>query len=794
MQKEGDGRKMATAYGGRRDEEECCVDGESCPKLDEANNLEGRIVCLPEIPTQEEQSPDVILARATEACGFVRLKETPSNILAGCHDLFENWEPGRLGNRGGDRGLCEDYLDTPQNSIGGKSNVGDLTLLERGDEEPGLWLHSARKNQHRGDERNGEVVENERHEETLNKEDLVQRLYRLFGPDRSDSRDNEACKPGVSARICGQYQPCHKYISPHWHGYLPCPEYLGNPKCSKVRARNRPQGWELHAPEVTPTILDFGKLAVWLTIGSFSRVLARQINDQIPLGTQIQEATCRIDEWAMKELLTKGLISKWGSVKEPRETMFAGNAFLHAEEGKRRWRVIFHPYHFNKHVRLLKLHTTRLPRIRKVLKQITSYNCTVKLDLKCAFFQIPIEPGLFVFRKGAELYTLNRLPMGSSVSVMIAQHLSEQVAGRILHHLVADKATSKGEFNVFVDDIFVSFDPICGDVNETIRSAVQKTARDLQVTFKFCQVYVGGTCLGAEPASVSTTVGPPGHQGAIERLMDGQFLTRVETLDVLGVVFRPETREIRLKDEFKSKLSNFLKGLDLINMTARDLWRCVGLCFYTIYAIGVCPSRFFGVFRCLSRVAGLLQGADRHNPLWEELVPLHPNESSALDEMVNYVLSFPTNVFVSGLRPNRFVFSDAANGALGVVIYAQGRVEVHSRIWSPLERPLAINVKEVIAACQGILWLRPQKNETVFLGVDNTVAFFEIIAGQSSNPIANECVGVIRRGTSLALIWVPTQLMPADAPSRQIDDPRISWKVITLIGHTTRYVFLPILI
>ena len=101
MQKEGDGRKMATAYGGRRDEEECCVDGESCPKLDEANNLEGRIVCLPEIPTQEEQSPDVILARATEACGFVRLKETPSNILAGCHDLFENWEPGRLGNRGG---------------------------------------------------------------------------------------------------------------------------------------------------------------------------------------------------------------------------------------------------------------------------------------------------------------------------------------------------------------------------------------------------------------------------------------------------------------------------------------------------------------------------------------------------------------------------------------------------------------------------------------------------------------------------------------------------------------------
>ena len=229
-------------------------------------------------------------------------------------------------------------------------------------------------------------------------------------------------------------------------------------------------------------------------------------------------------------------------------------------------------------------------------------------------------------------------------------------------------------------------------------------------------------------------------------------------------------------------------------MTARDLWRCVGLCFYTIYAIGVCPSRFFGVFRCLSRVACLLQGADRYNPIWGRLMPLHHNESSALNEMVEYVLAFPTNVFVSGLQPNRFVFSDAANGALGVVIYAHGRVEVHSRIWSPLERPLAINIKEVIAACQGIVWLRPHKNETVFLGVDNTVAFFEIIAGQSGNAIANDCVGVIRRSSSLALIWVPTQLMPADAPSRQMDDPRIRWKVITLVGHTTRYVFLPILI
>ena len=182
----------------------------------------------------------------------------------------------------------------------------------------------------------------------------------------------------------------------------------------------------------------------------------------------------------------------------------------------------------------------------------------MKLDLKCAFFQIPIEPGLFVFRKGTELFTLNRLPMGSSVSVMVAQHLSEQVAERILHNLFANKATSGGEFAVFVDDIFVSFDPICSDVAERIRSAVQKTARDLSVTFKICQVCcVGGTSLLAEPSLVSTTTESSGHQGAQKRHADGKFQSEVETLDVLGLVFHPGSRRLWLNDAFKQKLTAF---------------------------------------------------------------------------------------------------------------------------------------------------------------------------------------------------------------------------------------------
>ena len=93
--------------------------------------------------------------------------------------------------------------------------------------------------------------------------------------------------------------------------------------------------------------------------------------------------------------------------------------------------------------------------------------------------------------------------MGSSVSVMIAQYLSEKVAERILSHLISSRAALSGEFSVFVDDIFISWDPICSDVDvdELIDWAVRTTASQLNVTFKFCQIYIVGTspmvnCLG----------------------------------------------------------------------------------------------------------------------------------------------------------------------------------------------------------------------------------------------------------------------------------------------------------
>ena len=160
-----------------------------------------------------------------------------------------------------------------------------------------------------------------------------------------------------------------------------------------------------------PTIAKFeDNISRWLKAGPLTTDLAYQINATTPLDIQLRGATCDLPDEFLNELLAKGVASCWGNMKAvPKNSMFVGNVFLHPEEEKKRWRLIYHPLAFNAEVRRRRLHSVRLPRMRSIVRIVSKYEYTVKVDLKCAFFQIPLEQGIFVFRKGKELYTLNRL-------------------------------------------------------------------------------------------------------------------------------------------------------------------------------------------------------------------------------------------------------------------------------------------------------------------------------------------------------------------------------------------------
>ena len=389
--------------------------------------------------------------------------------------------------------------------------------------------------------------------------------------------------------------------------------------------------------------------------------------------------------------------------------------------------------------------------------------------------------------------------MGSSVSVLIAQHLSEQVAECIIKHLRRAGVIEQAEANAFVDDIFVSFTPSNDeeDLDKTVQQALSLTSEELKVTYKFCHVYrpvgKGTASVQSCPGDAKTTVSFGGRP-TVSKLIDEEgksIFTEVEALEVLGVVFQPATRSVSLKKEFQEKISSLLHDTDLTKMTARGLWKYCGTCFYAIYALGVCPSRFYWVFRALSNQAKRLVGATRWDERWDQQIKLSTEEMRGLLEMKEFILTFPTVLFEPSRIPEKYIFTDASDKALGVVIFVKGRIEVRSREWEDFEKDLPINSREVIAAGQGIEWAAPNQHEAVYLAVDNTSAFFDIVAGKSQEILANETVRYIRTMSQLRLAWIPSELMPADAASRQTTDDAIEEKIKAIIRYTTKFVALP---
>ena len=784
--------------GGRGDRESKCEEMEAQDRCaaDEKNeelvrgevprNLVDSLVeadsCIHELGgSRGEQGAFDLNGKDSSSLGISRYQQGAGNLLDGLTHLLENWKPQGVDNQGGGSGGDKGSSNTIK--VNGEDNFFsydiDAVLLEPRDEENDDETFASKKTNCRGHRQYKGNDETTQNQIALSEKDRSSDLPGLRSGPGKDQGNHWTQQCRDDSGVCGQLRPREKPGYPKWDGYLSCPEYLENPKYARKRDFPGSEDWDLHAPEIEVTKAKFKhEISRWLTINEFTKKIAEFINRDNTLKDQINKATCEMDEKFLNELIKKEIVLEWGTVEAPpEETLFIGNVFLHPEPLKERWRLIFHPYFFNRMVRLLRLQSVKLPRLREILKQIDEHTLTLKLDLKCAFFQIGIQPGLFCFRRAGKLYTLTRLPMGSSISVLVAEALSLLLSEEILKEIKNNNLSEDGQANAFVDDIFVSVNPFSNgdDVLAKVHMAVGLTTEKLGVTLKLIH-RVGNEISLADNVDLSF-------------LADGIDTKSLDEMEVLGVDYHYKNKTIKLKKEFQKKAIQNLKINDV--NSPRDLWRVVGTCFYAIYALGICPARFPGVFELLGRVAVTLVGAGRFDPRWESKLKLTEEEMTDLKKMVDVVLTFPTGKFERNESPEVFVFTDASNLGLGVVIIHKGKVIIKAREWSPSESLLSINSKEVIAANWGVSIARKMfTNTPIMLAVDNTAAFFDIINGYSKEPEANKCVLEVRSGGNLGLIWVPTELMPADGPSRLKMDDTIPWKVMTILNHTVKYVFL----
>lgn len=816
------GGRVRSSYGSRASKDsteeveaqDCCttnarnkeVDGGSFPRDLKPSNVEEHPRGSPQGWACGRQGANSPHDEDKEGIEVARYDQVASGLLDGIAHLLENRELGRMDGEEGDAVWNSSPSDSEQ--VDWEEDDGapgaHALLLERGDEGGDRRKAADGDGNEEGCVKNCEGFKSRKNKEALDSENCGAGVLGL-----SNSCGKHPCHNGPQGdpngpRVRQSLQALGRSVEAVWHGYLPCAPYLEKTKCRRKKPPPGSERWDLHAPEIEVTTAVFPhEVNRWLTVNDFTKTLARHIDEKIPIETQINRATCDLEERFLEDLTRKNIVKEWGDIKSPPEkTLFMGNIFLHAEPDKERWRLIFHPYLFNKMVRLLKLQNVKLPRLREILKQIDEHSFTVKMDLKCAFFQIGIEPGLFCFRRAGRLYTLTRLPMGSSVSVLVAEALSLLFANKVLDRLKSTQMAEEGKACAFVDDIFVSWkqpgSSFAGTMVRNVLSAIHTVACDLNISLKFvhcCEhghrtqgrALVSGSAHRVAGFDQSTNNSEP--RGERKLSNSGYDIKIVDRLEVLGVDFNPETKSLSLNRKFQDTAKRELRVENV--KTPRGLWRLIGTCFYAIYALGICPARFPRVFGLLSRVAATLAGANRFDPRWEEDFRLTTADVESLKFMVDTVLSFPMVVFQSRSEPGVYVFTDASNLGLGSVICFQNRVCVRARKWSPAENILTINSKEVIAAGFGVQGARSRfRDLLILLGVDNTAAFFDIINGYSKEPTANQTVLEIRTKGNLGLIWIPTELMPADGASRFVEDSRIWWKISTILNHTVRYAFL----
>jgi len=532
-----------------------------------------------------------------------------------------------------------------------------------------------------------------------------------------------------------------------------------------MRARSKRESWVTHAPQVDPTVFIFPpEIDRFLKIDSeLNLLVAKRIAERASVSTQLRHSTCSIEVNHLALLVKNGIVEKIGTLNRPPECVrFVGNVFLHPEPEKKRWRLIYHPLLYNEVIRLLRLHSVDLPRIRHILKEIVESVLSIKIDLKCAFFQVPVEKGLFCFRYGQDIYTLTRLPMGASTSVRIAQTLSMAVASE-LGKAVSLEIGGSFSAQAFVDDIFVSVKDcqVAKFLPTALMSAMKRVSAMYKVSFKTFHFMVPSSVLRSGVEIAFQNLVPPSEE---------RRLCIVEPkccLEVLGVNFSIDDRTLSIKDSFKMKAAQVLSQ-PLDRVTPHNLWKIVGTCIHVIYALGLDNSRHYGVFRLLSRLAKFLQGSDKQDPRWSVLVDLGDSEVADLKSMVDHVLTFPSVVYDRPQPSGVVAFSDASDLAAGAVIYDEGRIVTICTPWNPHEASLDIIAREALAAWVAVHYATSGNNKRAIpiLAVDNTNVFFGIINGMSTIRCANTAIGLIRNRCHVCLMWLPTESMPADAISR----------------------------
>ncbi len=342
------------------------------------------------------------------------------------------------------------------------------------------------------------------------------------------------------------------------------------------------------------------------------------------------------------------------------------------------------------------------------------------------------------------------LPMGWSHSVLVAQLAHEHLldtrtglgpADRITHS--SSTAVDRLRHQVYIDDLNL----IGPDRNSVLAAQRQyiQAAESVGLVAKPSKIIApssaGVECLGLEVNGSTHTVGLPASE--LERL-------RADTSRLLS--------------------TRHCTGLELSILVGRWTWACLAArpalsVFSTVYRfIQAAGHRRFAIWHSVSLELRVMSG----------LAPL---------------------LFASTAAPwfERLIATDASSTGLGVVASSSPPVLPHPTVTTPEQAAVVagssrwhtivssrwlraehINVLELRALCTAVRWVLSFRHSVgcrLLLFSDSTVTVGAVSKGRSSSLPLNRRLRylaslVFAFGLSVAVRWLPSELNPADGPSR----------------------------
>lgn len=234
----------------------------------------------------------------------------------------------------------------------------------------------------------------------------------------------------------------------------------------------------------------------------------------------------------------------------------------------------------------------------------------------------------------------------------------------------------------------------------------------------------------------------------------------LSTGKILGVVFDCQNKSVDITEKLRSQIDRYIRVL--ARVTIRDIFVLFGAINFAARVLhrAMCkyrPAMLIFTQICRSFMLGHVELST--NLVDSEFYRQYGRFTALRDAVAGW-----SSAIIQDQPPTITVFTDASNvGGAYVVTGLDDSIRIFSWKWSSVIGSNTINVRELLAI---LFAVRTYHNFGVHIVTDSQVAYLALKKGWSASENINKLVGKILSCLPKSISWIPSELNPADEPSR----------------------------